>query len=249
MIKCITFLLVSGMTFCAPYSQSLLGFKGLILTPAVGKFPSDGYGTLGYSNIKYPHTIAVPRTGLIDKANENHIFYGSLTFLPRLDLTGVITLAPGTPGNDGSETYKDFALFAHLLILKENNLLPSLTLGVHDFYSYSYYNALFLTTGKSFKISTGLLINTHLGYGVDWMNQHYGDTGPDRYDHVNHYLIGLFGGIEITYGKIFSFLIEHDSNQFNAGLRIINFENFKILISLLNMDSFSVGLNYNFSLL
>ena len=122
-------------------------------------------------------------------------------------------------------------------------------LGIHDFYSYSYYNALFLSASRSFDLNPTIQINTHLGYGVDWMNQHYGDTGPDRDAQVNHYLLGVFGGMEIFFRNYGSFIIEYDTHQINYGMRLNLFKNFQIAIVQLNMGKFSFGVDYRFSLL
>jgi hypothetical protein len=229
----------------ASQPHSLLGFRGLIFTPSTGEFPNDGESAFGYRNIKVPHTFIK----WSDKTTGNHLFFGSLVLLPKFDLTGVITLAPGSHGNDGTDTYKDFALFAHIQLLEESKRFPSIMLGIHDFYSYSYYNALFLTASKSFKLNHNIQINTHLGYGVDWMDQHYGDTGPDRHDQVNHYLIGLFGGMEVLYLNYGSIIIEYDTHQINGGVRLNFLKRSQITAALLNMDTLSFGVDYRFSLL
>ena len=238
------FILFITLTF-ASQGNSLIGFRGLIFTPGTGSFPNDGESGFGYRNIKTPYTFI----NWSDKTTENHLFFGSLVLFPRFDITGLITLAPNSRGNDGTDTYKDFAIFAHIQLLKEKKNTPSLMLGIHDFYSYSYYNALFLSSSKSFKLNHVIQINTHLGYGVDWMDQHYGDVEPDRDDPVNHYLVGVFGGIELINNSYGSLMIEYDSHQINLGVRSISFNKIQIILSLLNMNSPSVGLNYNFSLM
>ena len=225
--------------------HSLLGFRGLIFTPASGEFSKDGESAFGYRNIKVPHTFIK----WSDKTTENHLFSGSLVLLPKLGITGVVTLAPGSHGNDGTDTYKDFAIFAHIQLLEESKPFPSIMLGIHDFYSYSYYNALFLSTSKSFKLNPDIQINTHCGYGVDWMDQHYGDTGPDSDDQVNHYLVGLFGGMEVFYRNYGSFIVEYDTHQVNTGFRLNLFDRIQILLTILNIDVFSFGVDYRFSLL
>ena len=229
----------------ASQSHSLLGFRGLIFTPSVGDFPNDGESGFGYRNIKIPYTFI----NWNDKTTENHLFFGSLVFLPKLELTGVITLAPNSKGNDGTDTYKDFALFAHIQLFEESKNFPSIMFGIHDFYSYSYYSALFLTASKSSKLNQNIQINTHLGYGVNWMDQHYGDTGPDRDDRVNHYLIGLFGGMEVLYLSYGSLIIEYDTHQINGGIRLNFLKRYQITAALLSMDTLSFGVNYRFSLL
>ena len=237
-------LLLHTLVF-ASQSHSLLGFRGLIFTPASGEFPEDGESGFGYRNIKVPHTFIK----WSDKTTENHLYFGSLVLLPKLDLTGVITLAPGSHGNDGTDTYKDFALFAHIQLLEESKPFPSIMLGIHDFYSYSYYNALFLASSKSIELNPSIQINTHLAYGVDWMDQHYGDTGPDRDDQVNHYLVGVFGGIEIFYQNYGSFIIEYDTHQINSGMRLNLFNRIQIVAVLLHLNTLSFGVDYRFSLL
>ncbi|MBH49856.1 MAG: hypothetical protein CMG69_03790 [Candidatus Marinimicrobia bacterium] len=232
------------LTF-ASQSHSLIGFRGLIFTPSTGVFPNDGESSFGYRNIISPYTFI----NWSDKTTENHLFFGSLVFFPRLDITGVITFAPNSHGNDGTDTYKDFALFAHIELMKEGSNIPSLMLGIHDFYSYSYYNAFFLSSSKLFELNQDIQITTHIGYGVDWMNQHYGDTGPDKDAEVNHYLVGSFGGIDIIYQNYGSIMIEYDTHQINCGIRLNLFDRYQITAVLLNLEAFSFGLDYSFSLI
>jgi hypothetical protein len=78
-----------------------------------------------------------------------------------------------------------------------------------------------------------------MGYGVDWINTHWGDTGPDKYDTVPHHLVGLFGGIELQYQDIATLLIEYDTSQINTGIRLfffdrgMHYQDFPILYSFL----------------
>ena len=225
--------------------HSLIGFRGLVFTPASADFPKDGESAFGYRNIKTPHTFI----SWSDKTTENHLFFGNLVLLPKIELFAVLTLAPGSHGNDGTDTYKDFAIFAHVQLLEENKFIPSLMLGIHDFYSYSYYNSLFVSSSKSFDLNPSIQFNIHIGYGVDWMNQHYGNTGPDKDAHVNHYLVGLFGGLELAYRNYGGLIIEYDSHYVNSGIRLNLFNNIQIMAVLLNRKTFSFGLDYSFSLL
>ena len=81
------------------------------------------------------------------------------------------------------------------------------------------------------------------------MDQHYGDVEPDRYANVNHYLVGLFGGMEVFYRNYGSFIIEYDTHQINTGIRLHFMDHIHILLTILNMDSFTFGVDYNFSLI
>ena len=229
----------------ASQPHSLIGFRGLIFTPSSSVFPIDGESGFGYSYISAPH-IFIDKTGV---TKYNHLIWGSLVFIPRIEFNALLTLAPGSPGHDGSDTYKDFALFAHIYLKEQSKQSPSIMLGIHDFYSYSYYNSLFLSMSKSLELAPRNRINIHLGYGVDWLDIHYGDVGDDAKLFVPHYLLGCFGGIEYSYKNYVSFLIEYDTHQINTGLNLNLFNRIQILITMLNTDTFSFGIDYKLFLL
>ncbi len=226
--------------------HSLLGFRGLIFTPSSSIFPIDGQSGFGYSLLSKPHIFIDKEPG---DSKYNHLFWGSLVFIPRIEFNVLLTLAPDSPGHDGTDTYKDFALFAHLYIKEQTKHSPSIILGIHDFYSYSYYNALFLSMSKSLNLTPENRINIHLGYGVDWMDIHFGGVGPDAILNVPHYLLGYFGGIEYYYNNYVGFLIEYDTHQINTGIRLNLINQIQILMTLLNTNTFSFGMDYKFSLL
>ena len=227
-----------------PQSPSLIGPQGLIFTPTSHAF-QDGHLDFGYTNLKEPNIFI--KWG--DKTTQNHLFYTTFVFLPRLGLTGLLSLAPGSDGNDNSDMYKDFAIFAQYHVLKETAARPGITLGLWDFHSYSYYNALFVACSKKINLSGNFKIYTHFGYGVDWIKTHWGDTGPDRNDPVNHHLLGMFGGLEISLNPMVTILLEYDTSRINGGLNIFLLDRFKIMISTLNFNSMSFGMNFGGSLL
>ena len=226
-----------------PQSPSLIGPQGLILTPTA-RFPVDGQIRMGYSNIREPHAFIKSK----DKTTQNHLFYTTLVFLPRLELTGLLTFAPGTHGNDGSDTYKDLAVFAQYHLLRETHRRPNLAIGLYDFHSYSYYNALFFVAGKTFTPTHTFTISTNFGYGVDWIDTHLGDTGPDKDASVPHHLVGLFGGVELQYLDIAALLVEYDTSQLNAGIRLFLFNRVDLLLTAIEFKTFCLGISYRFSL-
>ena len=226
-----------------PQSPSLIGPQGLILTPTA-RFPVDGQIRMGYSNIREPHAFI--KWG--DKTTQNHLVYTTLVFLPRLELTGLLTFAPGTHGNDGSDTYKDLAVFAQYHLLRETHRRPNLAIGLYDFHSYSWYNALFFVAGKTFTPTHTFKICTNFGYGVDWIDTHLGDTGPDKDASVPHHLVGLFGGIELQYLDIAALLVEYDTSQLNAGVRLVLFNRLDLLLTAMEFKTFCLGISYRFPL-
>jgi len=237
------FVLCSG-SYIFSESSSLIGPQGLIITPTAYAM-RDGKLQFGYSNLNAPNIFIK----WDDEKAQNHLFYTTLVFLPRLELTGLLTFAPSKSGNDGSETYKDLAVFAQYHILKENAKRPGITLGLWDFHSYSYYNALFAVITKEITSSHQYTIYSHMGYGVDWIDTHWGDTGPDRYYPVPHHLVGVFGGIELIYQDIATLILEYDTSQFNAGIRIFLFDKIDLQLAAMEFKTFCFGINYRFSLL
>ena len=226
-----------------PQNTSLIGPQGLILTPTAYAL-QDGHLGFGYSKLKEPDIFI--KWG--DETIQNHLFYTTLVFFPRLELTGLLTFAPGSQGNDDSDTYKDLAIFAQYHILKETVLRPGITLGLWDFHSYSYYNALFAVATKKITFSHKFEIYTHMGYGVDWIDTHWGDTGPDRPAFVPHHLVGMFGGIELKYQDIAALLVEYDTSQFNTGIRLFLFDRIALLLTAMEFKTFCLGISCQFSL-
>ena len=226
-----------------PQSPSLIGPQGLIFTPTA-RFPADGQVRMGYSNIRKPHAFI--KWG--DKTTQNHLVYTTLVFLPRLELTGLLTFAPGNHGNDDSDTYKDLAVFAQYHLLNETAARPGITLGLWDFHSYSYYNALFAVATKKITSTHNLKIYTHIGYGVDWIDTHLGDTGPDRPAFVPHHLVGMFGSIELKYQDIATLLVEYDTSQFNTGIRLFLFDRIDLLLTAMEFKTFCFGISCRISL-
>ena len=226
-----------------PQSSSLIGPQGLIFTPTA-RFPADGQLRMGYSNIRKPYAFIK----WDDKTTQNHLFYTTLVFLPQLELTGLLTFAPDRHGNDGSDTYKDLAVFAQYHLLREANLRPNLAIGLYDFHSYSWYNALFFVAGKTFAPTHTFKIFTNFGYGVDWIDIHLGDTGPDKDAHVPHHLVGLFGGVELQYLDIAALLVEYDTSQLNAGIRLFLFNRVDLLLTAMEFKTFCLSISCRFSL-
>ncbi|MFQ5602367.1 MAG: YjbH domain-containing protein [bacterium] len=220
----------------------LIGPGGALLTPSA-ELPVDRQMRFGIGKINAPFAfIEGPQT------KENYLFYTSLVFLPRFEITLLITSAPGKPGNDGSNVYKDAAVFAQFYLLPEKEYLPAVALGAYDFYSFSFYNALFVVMTKNVKIGLPDPVILNLGYGVDWINKHYGDTAGDRYFPVPHQWVGFFGSVEVPVHKRLSAVFEHDSEKFNSGLRVSLFEHVEILAALLEWKTFSGNLSFIFEI-
>ena len=56
-----------------------------------------------------------------------------------------------------------------------------------------------MVTNKSNGINNVLTINSHLGYRVNCIDEHFRDTTPDRYHDLHHYLIDIFYGTDLSF--------------------------------------------------
>ena len=65
---------------------------------------------------------------------------------------------------------------------------------------------------------------------------------------VPHHLVGVFGGIELKYQNIATLMLEYDTSQFNAGIRLFLFDRVDLLLTAMEFKTFCLGINCRFSL-
>jgi hypothetical protein len=126
-------------------------------------------------------------------------FWSSVTFLPRLELSGRYTVIRGLSGGlgQGFGDYKDKAFDAKGVVLEEGRWWPNLALGAQDFTGTGVFKANYATASK------------HIGntdYTVGY--------GTDRID-------GVFGGMRHTFGwnRNLSLVVEYDANDYQHDFR------------------------------
>jgi hypothetical protein len=131
------------------------------------------------------------------------IFWSSVTFLPRLELTARFTTidnVPATLNEPEFGDYRDKAFDAKAVLLKESRYFPQLSIGTQDFTGTRISKASFIALSK--RIGP---VDFTAGYGTD------------RID-------GAFGGLRYSpsWLKNVSFVLEHDAtdykNDFSADL-------------------------------
>ena len=158
-----------------------IGQNGLINMPD-GRVADDGVFRLGASYFRPYET-----------------FWGSVTFLPRLELSGRYTVIRGLSSGlgQGFGDYKDKAFDAKGVILEEDRWWPNLALGAQDFTGTGVFKAKYATASKR-------IGNTDytLGYG-------------------NERIDGLFGGMRHTFAwnRNLSLVVEYDANDYDNDLR------------------------------
>jgi hypothetical protein len=161
---------------------NLLGQTGLVHMPD-GRIDPDGTMRFGLSYDK-------PYTAL----------WGSVTFLPRLELSArytEINNVPGFENNTDYGDYKDKAFDAKFQLLRESTWLPSLTLGAQDYLGTRLFAAEFVAASKrlgDFDLTAGY--------------------GTKRID-------GVFGGVRYTpsWHRNLSLLAEYDANDYTRDYR------------------------------
>jgi hypothetical protein len=123
-------------------------------------------------------------------------FWGSITFLPRVELSARYTQIDGVPGIPTFPEfgdYKDKAFDAKLLLLHESTWAPSLSVGAQDYLGTRLFAAEFVAASKRFGD-----FDFTAGYGTK------------RID-------GAFGGVRYTpsWHRNLSVLVEYDSNDYS----------------------------------
>jgi hypothetical protein len=126
-------------------------------------------------------------------------FWSSITFLPRLELSGRYTVIRGLSSGlgQGFGDYKDKAFDAKAVLVEEGKWWPNLALGALDFTGTGVFKANYATVSKHVR-------NTDYTVGY----------GTDRID-------GVFGGMRHTFGwnRNLSLVVEYDANDYQQDLR------------------------------
>lgn len=196
--------------FSAP---TTLGSNGLITTPSAYLY-GNGEVVIGYkySSSHFDHFMdsnssAYPKEGIL----------GGFSFLPFMELSLVYHFEP----------FQDRLANIRFQVFKEKKYIPAITIGFRDALTVlrgvnntedigtqktSYYNSIYIVTGKSFSYSLGPVpqkVTITLGGG-------YSDFENSKYQHLH----GVFGGIEyIPFTKVPATLVaEYDTKSFYFGL-------------------------------
>ena len=122
-----------------------------------------------------------------------------------------------------------------LRLFSEGEIAPSVVLGLQDPLGNRYSNASYLVASRRLR-PYQIDMSLHLGCGVDWIEAE------------KHQFVGLFGGISLSPKPFLAFMLEHDSDRFNCGMRISIFNRMEVLLAFLDFDTLSGGMSYKFSI-
>lgn len=220
---------------------SLAGTSGLINIPTA-EVISDRQVTLGIGYVN--RHSAYLETGRRD----NFPFYIVLGYLPRLEFSAGVMFVPGQKSYDGTNTYKDGVVSLQFLLMKEKKFSPALAMGARDIYSFILLNTTFIVASKTIFRPSKSSVRFHIGYGSDIIDHHLGVPKKDRKFPVGHTIVGFFGGLEIRWKEVGSYMLEYDTRRINTGFRFQIKRRLDFGVCLLNLRDLSGNLNFSFSL-
>ncbi|UCE06493.1 MAG: YjbH domain-containing protein [bacterium] len=231
----------SGLRLHAIAGISLAGTSGMINIPTAEVITDQQITiVMGYIN---RHSAYLER-GHCD----NFPFYIVLGYLPRLEFSVGVTFVPGQKSYDGTDTYKDGIVSLQYLLLKETKFLPAVVVGTRDIYSFILLNTTFFVGSKTIFQQLNTKLQFHLGYGSDLIDRHLGVPKKDRKFPVGHTIVGVYGGLEISWKEAIHYMLEYDSQKFNTGFRFRLNPHFNFDLHFLNMKDLSGSFNLSFDL-
>jgi hypothetical protein len=135
----------------------------------------------------------------VSQTDPYRALWGSVTLLPRLELSGRYTRIDGVPGLIGYPEYgyyKDKAFDAKFLVLRESRFLPEVALGTQDFTGTRVFKASYVALSKRMWD-----LDVTAGYG------------RDRID-------GAFGGVRYnpSWNRNLGVVAEYDANDYKNDL-------------------------------
>jgi len=215
---------------------SLGGTTGLLNIPVASVTP-DGVLHAGYNLID--RDASYEGRGTLD----NRVYFITLGFLPRTEVSIRATVLPGESHIEGLKADGiDRMGSARFLLIQEKSedggapelrTWPGLAVGMDDIEGTRRFHSFYLVTTKSFALSGSPFRGSlTAGYGF-------------RSFSAGRYLLdGEFGGADIYLGKWAAFIVEYDSEKWNGGLRLFPALSLTAQMALLNLDTPSGGVSW-----
>lgn len=234
------FLLCHGKVF----SQGLSGTEGLFNIP-VAYVPDDRRLTVG------AHFLHKDHASFKYGRDKNYQWHGLATFvnigfLPRLEFQFRYTHLLGRVISADSRYFPDRMLTVRFQILKESIYLPALTLGLQDQTylfdgDFSHFATNYMVASKTVKWGA-FECHNHLGVGLPLLKEQHRPT-QFRYN-------GFFGGIGLRWSRLpgLEVMVEHDSSNFNVGMKMLFYKRLQFLVGLHEGKAFSGGFSWRTNL-
>ena len=228
MKKICLLILLSGIA----YGQSLNTLTGYFNIPSgeIGKDRSVVVGTSFLNKIFYD------KIGF----NENSLtIYASIVYLPLVEFSFRFTkrLEPPYP-----EALGDRMISIKFNLLKESKIIPSISLGAHDFTRSkeeltNRFNALYIAATKNIAVNKFIdNISLTYGYGFDFITA------------LKHHYVGHFGGAEIRFARHYYIISEYDGRFVNGAFKANLFNHINLLFGFIGLKYPCGGASVSFSL-
>lgn len=217
-------------------SQSVTGTSGLIHIPSA-RMMEDGQLVLGAAYIPKPYFQRYGR-------NENPGLNTYLTYgiLPFVEIMFRYTHELNIPVNTITQYFPDRMLGIRARIMKETKYLPAMVIGFQDPSSLigtssgaTNYAVSYIVFSKALKLNFG-----DLDFSMGYSKEFFDSRSKDIED--------FFSGVSFT-PNIFdkaSISIEHNSKNFNIGLRISPIKAFNFVIGAWDLNKPIFSFNYLF---
>jgi hypothetical protein len=202
--------------------------SGFINTPWAGVLP-ERLLEVGYQRV--PRRWAYDNRGLHD----NEVYYGTLGFLPRLEVGVRWTVIPGlkTLGDlvpNSKLTDSDRGLGGRLQLL-EPGRWPGLAIGVEDAEGTRRFHSSYVVAGLPIRTKP-LQGRLSVGYAGRVVSA------------ARRTLDGVFGAVELSPLESLSAALEHDTEKWNVQLRVALWKRLQLSATWLDLQVPSVGLGF-----
>ena len=228
----VVWLVIASGNVVAESGLGIYGYNALINAPT-SYILKDGQAAFGVGLIPKPFAV------LVRPHRDNYAYYGAIGILPFVE----ISMGFVRPENFKSRWgIGDRTASFKFLVYKEKTNIPAISIGLRDPFGEIAQDWAQHFTSSYVVFSKTLILNqfkfrAHAGYGTDWIKA------------ANHQLVGKFGGIELVYKKFITLMFENDTEKFNAGIRVFLLNHISLTGCLMNLDTFSGGVNFYFNLL
>ncbi len=205
---------------------SFTGTTGFINTPWAGVMPDRGIEA-GYAHI--PARWAYDQR----QAHDNEEWYATLGLLPRVEISGRITVFPGLATfsdvvPDTRLTDTDYMASTRVLLVRPRPGRPGLAAGVDDVQGTRRFHASYVVAGVPYVIQ-GMQTRLSLGYAFR------------AFKATRHTLDGAFGAAEISPWHVAALQIEHDGEKWNVALAVPTRFGIRLRAALLHLQTPSFG--------
>ncbi len=195
--------------------QSLTGLQGLIVTPSAEMHPNGtfilGGSYFDHHNFEYGEYTYNGVAG-----------YVAVTFLPFVELSFRYTSELRTISRENGN-FPDRMPSFRIQFLKEQELLPSMAIGMHDISSVAgggakHFEASYIVFTKNLAFHK-LHLKLNSGYGLGLLSAKH------------HEIKGVFAGMSLAFNQLrkLEVLLEYDSRDINTGVKLLLWDHLQLM--------------------